>query len=76
MQAYQDLDKAGFDQVPTGSNWSSDVNFKGTVGFCKKSLSPEHLKGFLMAPWFFTLKEWQEKNLQAIAQVEEMVRGG
>ena len=27
-----------------------------------------------MAPWFFTLKEWQEKNLQAIGQVEEMVR--
>jgi hypothetical protein len=72
VQAYLDLDKAGFDQVPTGSNWTSDVNFKGTVGFCKKNLAPERLKGFLMAPWFFTLKEWQEKNLQAIAQVEEI----
>ena len=76
VKAYLDLDKAGFDQVPTGSNWSNDVNFKGTVGFCKKSLAPERLKGFLMAPWFFTLKAWQEKNLQAIAQVEEMIRGG
>jgi len=74
VQAYLDLDKAGFDQVPTGSNWSTDVNFKGTVEFCKQKLSPEHLKGFLMAPWFFTLKEWQGKNLQAIAQVEEMIR--
>ena len=74
VQAYLDLDKAGFDQVPTGSNWSSDANFKGTVGFCKQNLAPERLKGFLMAPWFFTLKEWQEKNLQAIAQVEEMIR--
>jgi len=70
VQAYLDLDKAGFDQVPTGSNWSNDVNFKGTVEFCKKSLAPEHLKGFLMAPWFFTLPKWQEKNLQALAQVE------
>lgn len=73
VQAYIDLDKAGFDQVPTGSNWSSDVNFKGTVEFCKKNLAPERLKGFLMAPWFFTLPEWKEKNLLAIAQVAEVI---
>ena len=73
VQAYTDLDKAGFEQVPTGSNWSSDVNFKGTVDFCKKNLAPERLKGFLMAPWFFTLPEWKEKNLQAIAQVAEVI---
>jgi hypothetical protein len=60
--------------VPTGSNWSSEVNFQATVRFCKKHLAPRHLKGFLMAPWFFTLKDWQEKNLQAIAQVEEAIR--
>lgn len=70
VQAYVDLDKAGFEQVPTGSNWSSDVNFKGTVEFCRKNLASERLKGFLMAPWFFTLPEWKEKNMQAIAQVE------
>jgi len=74
VQAYLDLDKAGFDQIPTGSNWACDVNFKGTVQFCKKSLAPERLKGFLMAPWFFTLPEWQEKNLQAIAQVEAAMK--
>ena len=73
VQAYIDLDKAGFDQVPTGSNWSTDLNFKGTVDFCKKNLAPERLKGFLMAPWFFTLPEWKEKNLQAIAQVAEVI---
>ena len=76
VKAYLDLDKAGFDQVPTGSNWSSDVNFKGTVAFCRKNLAPERLKGFLMAPWFLTLPEWQEKNMKAIDQVEEVIRGG
>ena len=40
VKAYLDLDKAGFDQVPTGSNWSSDVNFKGTVAFCRKNFAP------------------------------------
>ena len=74
VQTYIDLDKNGFDQIPTGSNFASDVNFKGTVEFCRKHLSKEHLKGFLMAPWFFTLPEWQEKNLTAVAQVEEMIR--
>lgn len=74
VQAYMDLDKAGFDQVPTGSNWDSDVNFKGTVSFCQQNLSKERLKGFLMAPWFFTLPEWQNKIMQAISQVEEMIK--
>ncbi|MDA3925398.1 MAG: Tat pathway signal protein [Kiritimatiellae bacterium] len=75
VKAYIDLEKAGFDQVPTGSNWSNDVNFKGTVDFCKKNIAPERLKGFLMASWFFTLPGRQEKNLQAIAQVEKMIKG-
>jgi hypothetical protein len=74
VKTYLDLDKAGFEQVPAGSNWSNDVNFKGTVGFCKENLVPERLKGFLQAPWFFTLPAWQEKNMQAITQVEAMIK--
>ena len=26
VQAFLDLDKAGYDQIPTGSNWSCDEN--------------------------------------------------
>ncbi len=63
VQAYLDLDKAGFEQAPTGSNWGTDANFRGTVEFCKSNLAPERLKGYLMAPWFFTLPEWREKHL-------------
>ena len=69
VQTYLDLDRAGFDQVPTGSNWSNDVNFGGTVDFCRGNLSPERLKGFLMAPWFFTLPAWQAKLTEAVDQV-------
>ena len=75
VKAYLDLDKAGFEQVPTGSNWSNDVNFKGTVAFCRKHLAAERLKGFLIAPWFFTLPEWQEKLMQGIGQVEAEIKG-
>jgi hypothetical protein len=75
VRTYLDLDKAGFEQIPTGSNWSNDVNFKGTVAFCRKDVSSQRLKGFLMAPWFFTLAKWEGKNRQAIDQVAEMIRG-
>jgi hypothetical protein len=73
VKAYLDLDQAGFDQIPTGSNWSTDQSFGNTVSFCNKNLSSDRLKGFLMAPWFFTLPEWKEKILQAISQVEAVI---
>jgi hypothetical protein len=74
VKAYEDLDKAGFDQVPAGSNWSCDENFSGTVKFCRKVCSPERLKGFMMAPWFFTLTEWEKKNLEAINLVGDVIK--
>ena len=76
VKAYEDLDKAGFDQVPTGSNWSYDTNFAGTVEHCRKVCSPDRLKGFMMAPWFFTLPAWEKKNLEAIDQVGAVISAG
>ena len=69
IRMYEDFDKAGFDQIPTGSNWSCDTNFASTVKYCRSVCSPEHLKGFLMTTWHFTLPQWQNKNLEAIDQV-------
>ena len=61
LKLYLDLDKAGFDQIPCGSNWNSEVRKKrgpkvndsmiDLVAFCRKNVSAERLKGFLMAPW-------------------------
>ena len=70
VQTYLDLDKAGFDQVPTGSNWSNDTNFGGTVEFGLKNLSKEHLKGFLQTPWHMTVERSQDHILKAIDQVK------
>ena len=69
VQAYIDLDKAGFDQIPTGSNWSNDVNFGATVKFCEEHLSKERLLGYLTAPWVFTLPKFEAQNMRAIDQV-------
>ena len=69
IRIYEDFDKAGFDQIPTGSNWDCDTNFASTVKYCRSVCSPERLKGFLMTTWHFTLPQWERKNLDAIDQV-------
>ena len=74
IQAYEDLDKAGFDQIPCGSNWTCDTNFASTVKYCRKVCSPERLKGFMIAPWFYTIPEWEKKNLEAIDQVGAVIK--
>lgn len=52
VRTYLTLEKAGFDQVPCGSDHLTDVNMPETVRFCKERLSRERLKGFFLAPWY------------------------
>jgi len=61
LNLFVDLDKAGFDQIPCGSIWNSPQREKlgiktndsmtELMAFCRKNVSPERLKGFLMASW-------------------------
>lgn len=69
--AYLELEKAGFDQIPCGSNWSCEENFPSTVAFARKHIAPSRLKGFLNAPWFFpTVK--REKHLLDACRIGRM----
>lgn len=77
---YVDLDRAGYDQIPCGSNWqplndSYEVNFKRTVEFCSRHLSKEHLLGFLMAPWFPTDPAGEGKLMESLDLLEEAKKG-
>jgi len=74
VTAYKDLDSHGYDQVPTGSNWSNDVNFEKTAAHCKDAISPPLLKGFLTAPWKPTLEECREHHMHAVEQVGRAIR--
>ena len=76
VQTYVDLAEAGFDQVPTGANWSCDTNFADTVKFCRKVCKPENLKGFMMASWQRTIPEEHQKGLEAIDQLEAEIKRG
>lgn len=61
LNNFYDLDKAGFDQLPCGTNWAGYGRCKLKVGaddvigklvnFGRKEISAQHLKGFMMAPW-------------------------
>lgn len=53
MQAYLDLDRLGYDQVPTGSIWYHERNVSDTIELAKNELDPRRLKGYLSAPWYF-----------------------
>jgi len=69
VKAYLDLEGHGFEQVPTGSNWSCDTNFGGTVEFAKQSIPRERLAGFLQTVWRPTLEAYRQKHLNAIDQL-------
>ena len=58
---FWDLEKAGFDQIPCGTNWPGEGRRNLKIGAddvmgklvttCRKVIAPERLLGFLMAPW-------------------------
>ena len=65
VKCYEDLDKAGFDQVPCGSNWSCDESLPNTVAFARRTISSARLKGFLNAPWYFPSPVREQKLIEA-----------
>jgi len=69
VKLYNQLDAAGYDQVPTGSNHSNDKNMEITVDYCKKVIDPSRLMGFMTAPWRPTLPSCIERHTKAIAQI-------
>ena len=73
-QAYIDLDHAGFDQLPTVSNWETTDNIYNTIKFCKENVSAERLKGFFLTPWKITLPVAREKHLEAIEHFGKAIK--
>ncbi len=70
VKFYNDLEMHGYDQVPTGSNWSVATNMEDTVMYCKTNIDPSRLHGFMTAPWLPTHPICLDKHLEAITQIE------
>ena len=72
-KAYLDLDAHGYDQIPTGSNWTYSENFGKTVHYCKQNLDSERLLGFCQTIWKPTVEECRERHEQGIDLVKEVI---
>ena len=66
VRTFVEVDKAGYDQVPTVSNWETPENISGTIRFCRKNLTKDRLKGFFLTPWRPTLQEVRDRHMDAI----------
>lgn len=53
FKLYERINSWGFDQIPTSSTWSSNLNTKATMQYCKERAS-DSVIGYMTAPWFFT----------------------
>ena len=77
-RTYVELDRAGYDQLPTVSNWETPANIPNTIRFCQEHLSRERLKGYLLTTWRPTLEEVRDRHLDAIEHfalaIEELAR--
>lgn len=73
-KAYVELEQHGYEQIPTGSNWTYPTNFAKTVEYCRKNIDAKRLFGFLQTPWQPTIEECRKRHEEAIDQVIAVIR--
>ncbi len=54
IKAYEVLADHGYDQIPTCTTWSNQLNTEQTLAYGRDKLSGEHLLGYLTAAWCTT----------------------
>ncbi len=74
VRLYDVLDKAGFDQIPTGSSWARADNFSMTAAYCKEHIASERLLGLMQTPWKPTVRATSKKHTEAIVAMAEVIR--
>ena len=86
LKAFWDLEAAGFDQIPCGTNWVGHVRREKKVGaddvigklvkLCRKVIPAQRRLGFLMAPWASCDSEDNtRKNLRGVELFAEALKG-
>ena len=72
IQAYLRMADAGYDVAPCGSNcYGVTENFPDMAEWCHERISPERLKGMIMAPWLRTLPAYRRLFWQAADLIAE-----
>jgi hypothetical protein len=78
VHAYEWLERAGFDQVPTSSSctrYSTDSrSAAATAEYAKKNIAPGRLKGILQTSWAYTLPREEKVIIESIRQLGAVKR--
>jgi len=74
LKCYSAFEKAGFDQIPTGSCWNCDENMENLAEYARHVISPEHLLGFMQTAWKPTVAAEKDFQLHAIDLIGEAKR--
>jgi hypothetical protein len=72
INVYSILDRLGYEQIPTVSNWNNDDNFPMTVDYCKNSLNQEKLLGYMTTPWYPTMNNYFSRIANGIKQFADV----
>ncbi len=71
VRSYLDLEQHGYDQIPTGSNWTCQENFENTVKYLRRRIDRKRLMGFFMTVWRPSLEVCRERHMNALDLVAE-----
>ena len=86
LKEFWDLEKAGFDQIPCGTNWIGHARRKAKMGandvigklvrLGREVVSDKHLLGFMMAPWASCDSERNVRiNLEGVDLLADALEG-
>ena len=70
-RGYEVLTEHGFDQLPNCSNYRCDDNMVCTVERYTNKIAPEHLKGYMIAPWSHTTPEGRQKLMDGCRLLQD-----
>lgn len=71
VDAFETLERAGFDQIPAGSVWSREDNFGLLVDYTRTRISEEHLGGYLQTVWRPMMPVWTEEQRRGVRTLAE-----
>ncbi|MCX6991739.1 MAG: Tat pathway signal protein [Kiritimatiellaeota bacterium] len=74
LRTFADIDRAGFDQVPTGSTWRVVNNIEMIARHARNTITPERLLGFLQTTWLPTLESLRHRHMEAIDEARKAMR--
>ncbi len=76
VKAYLELERHGYDQVPTGGTHARPGNLRNTVAFARRHIAPRRLFGFLQTTWMPTLEAYRDQHLKAIDLMGAEIKRG